>query len=52
MEDCKEARINTDLLSGEIVKNGEISWVRILEKAGHDELAYRLTLKYLRQKGI
>jgi hypothetical protein len=38
-------------LSEEILKNGEISWARILEMADYDELIYKLTLKYLRQKG-
>jgi hypothetical protein len=52
MEECKEeARKNTELLSDEILKNGEVSWARILEMAGYDELVYKLTLKYLRQKG-
>jgi len=51
-EECKEeARKNTELLSDEILKNGEISWARILEVANYDELVYKLTLKYLRQKG-
>lgn len=50
MDQCKEeARKNTDLLSKEISKNGEVSWTRILEVADHDELVYKLTLKYLRQ---
>ncbi len=53
MEQCKEeARKNTESLSNEILKNGEeISWERILEMADYDELVYKLTLKYLRQKG-
>jgi hypothetical protein len=51
-EECKEeARKNTELLSDEILKNGEVSWTRILEMADYDELVYKLTLKYLRQKG-
>jgi hypothetical protein len=51
-EECKEdARKNTELLSEEILKNGEVSWARILEMADYDELVYKLTLKYLRQKG-
>jgi hypothetical protein len=51
-EECKEyARKNTELLSDEILKNGEVSWARILEMAEYDELVYKLTLKYLRQKG-
>ena len=52
MEQCKEeARKNTELLSEEILKKGEVSWARILEVTDYDELVYKLTLKYLRQKG-
>ena len=52
MEQSKEeARKNTELLSAEILMKGEVSWSRILETAGYDELVYKLTLKYLRQKG-
>ena len=52
-EECKEeARKNAELLSNEILKNGEVSWTRILETADYDELVYKLTLKYLRQKGF
>jgi hypothetical protein len=39
----------TEILTHEILKNGEVSWTRILEAADHDELVYKLTLKYLRQ---
>jgi hypothetical protein len=41
----------TEILSHEILKNGEVSWTRVLEVADHDELVYKLTLKYLRQRG-
>ena len=52
MEQCKEeARKNTELLSDEILKKGEVSWATILEITDFDELVYKLTLKYLRQKG-
>jgi hypothetical protein len=52
MEQCREeARKNTEILSHEILKNGEVSWTRVLEVADHDELVYKLTLKYLRQRG-
>jgi hypothetical protein len=52
MEQCKkEARKNTQLLSEEILKKDQVSWNTILETAGHDELVYKLTLKYLRQQG-
>jgi hypothetical protein len=52
MEQCRElARKNTEILSHEILENGEVSWTRVLEVAEHDELVYKLTLKYLRQRG-
>ncbi|MGE5662350.1 MAG: hypothetical protein ACM3X1_08905 [Ignavibacteriales bacterium] len=51
-EKCKEeARQNTEFLSKEILEEGEVSWARILEVTDYDELVYKLTLKYLRQKG-
>jgi hypothetical protein len=51
--ECKEeAAINADSLSEEIYKLGEISWKRVLDSANYDELIYKLTLKYLRQKGF
>ena len=51
-EECKEeARQKTEILSKEILEKGEVSWARILEVADFDELVYKLTLKYLRQKG-
>ncbi|MGH9953882.1 MAG: hypothetical protein ACRD5J_19880, partial [Nitrososphaeraceae archaeon] len=52
MEQCKEeAKENTRVLSKELLENGEVSWTRVLDKAGNDELVYKLTLKYLRQQG-
>jgi hypothetical protein len=51
-EECKEeARQNSEFLSKEILEKGEVSWGRIMEIADYDELVYKLTLKYLRQKG-
>lgn len=51
-EDCKsEARKNTQGLSKEIQSKNEISWNHILEVADHDEIVYKLTLKYLREMG-
>jgi hypothetical protein len=53
MERCKEeARENTRILSKEVLENGEVSWTRVLDMADHDELVYKLTLKYLRQQGF
>jgi hypothetical protein len=52
MEDCRQgARKATELLSDEISNKGEVSWKRVLEATDYDELVYKLTLKYLRQKG-
>lgn len=52
MEECrKEARKTTQLLSEEVSNAGEVSWKRVLELTDYDELVYKLTLKYLRQKG-
>ena len=52
MDQCREeAKKNMEILSNEILERGEVSWTRILEAADHDELVYKLTLKYLRQRG-
>ncbi|MGC1929922.1 MAG: hypothetical protein WA667_13175 [Candidatus Nitrosopolaris sp.] len=51
-EDCKvEARRTSSILSEEILLKNEISWNRILEVSDHDEIVYKLTLKYLRETG-
>ena len=34
-----------------IAKNGKITWMELLETVNHDELVYKLTLKYLRRDG-
>ena len=52
MEECRqEARKTTELLSEELSNTGEVSWKRVLEVTDYDELVYKLTLKYLRQRG-
>ena len=52
MEECRqEARKTKELLSEEISNTGEVSWKRVLDLTNYDELVYKLTLKYLRQKG-
>ncbi|MEO9364066.1 MAG: hypothetical protein ABI348_09215 [Nitrososphaera sp.] len=52
-EQCrKEARGVTSTLEGEIAQSGEVPWSRVLEAAGHDEIVYKLALKYLREKGF
>ena len=34
-----------------IDNNGKILWTEILEKVDHDEIIYKLTLKFLRRDG-
>ncbi len=34
-----------------IETNGKVLWTEILSKVDHDELVYKLTLKYLRRDG-
>jgi hypothetical protein len=46
------AFFNSNLLSSEINDQGEVSWTRVLTVANNDELIYKLTLKYLRQRGF
>ena len=46
-----EARRTSSILSEEILLKNEISWNRILEVSDHDEIVYKLTLKYLREMG-
>jgi len=39
-------------LQKHIEKNGKILWNELLERVDHDELVYKLTLKYLRRDGF
>ena len=52
-EDCKKIAesINTKL-KPEILKNGSFTWSELLVKVEHDELIYKLVLKYLRRDGF
>jgi hypothetical protein len=47
--DKKQEKV--ELLSEEISNTREVSWKKVLEVTDYDELVYKLTLKYLRQKG-
>ncbi len=38
-------------LAKKIEQTGEVLWREILQVSGHDELVYKLTLKYLRRDG-
>lgn len=49
---CKEIAESTNTeLKKEVEKNGKVLWSNLLEKVDHDELVYKLTLKYLRRDG-
>ena len=51
-DQCKEISesMNPDFKK-HISKNSKILWTEILEKVDHDELIYKLTLKFLRRDG-
>jgi hypothetical protein len=52
-EQCRqEARGVAGILEGEIAHSGAAPWSRVLEAADHDEIVYKLALKYLREKGF
>ncbi len=49
-DECKKiAKVLNVELQGQIRAQGRVLWKDILTKTGHDELVYKLTLKYLRQ---
>ncbi len=51
-DECRqEARQAAEILAAEIARSGEVSWSRVIEASGHDEIVYKLSLKYLREKG-
>ena len=52
-EDCKKIAegINTKL-KPTITDNESMSWKQLSEEVNHDELVYKLVLKYLRRDGF
>lgn len=51
-DECKEIAENISTqLQKQITKNGKVLWSDILSKVDHDELVYKLTLKFLRRDG-
>lgn len=51
-DQCKQmAETLNSELKDIIEKQGKIQWSEILAKVDHDELVYKLTLKYLRRDG-
>ncbi len=52
-EQCAQIAETVNIeLQKHIEKNGKIFWKELLEKVDHDELVYKLTLKYLRRDGF
>ncbi len=51
-DQCREIAesINPDFKK-QIEQKGKILWTEILDQVDHDELIYKLTLKYLRRDG-
>jgi len=51
-EECKQlAEDFTAHLKPKITEEGKLAWSALLETVNHDELVYKLTLKYLRRDG-
>ena len=51
-DQCRDiAKSITTQLEKQIEEHGKIAWDEIMSKVDHDELVYKLTLKYLRQDG-
>ena len=51
-EQCMEiAETMNTQFQKHISENGNLLWTELLEKVDHDELVYKLTLKYLRRDG-
>ena len=51
-EECKQlAEDFTSQLKPKISEDGKLAWSTLLETVNHDELVYKLTLKYLRRDG-
>jgi hypothetical protein len=51
-DQCREIAesINPDFKT-QIDQKGKVLWTEILDQVNHDELIYKLTLKYLRRDG-
>ena len=51
-EQCKQIAENISTgIAKKIDETGVVLWTEILETVDHDELVYKLTLKYLRRDG-
>ena len=51
-DQCKEIAESMNVnIKKEIENKGKVLWSELLDKVDHDELVYKLTLKYLRRDG-
>ena len=51
-EECKNLAESFSIkLQSQIEKQGKVTWKQLLELVDHDEIVYKLVLKYLRQAG-
>lgn len=52
-DQCKEIAEKMNLLLQQQINNkGKVLWSDLLEQVNHDEIVYKLTLKYLRRDGF
>ncbi|MEX2313618.1 MAG: hypothetical protein WD650_06465 [Nitrosopumilaceae archaeon] len=52
-DQCREIAKSINIqIQKQILENGKVSWAELLEKVDHDELVYKLSLKYLRLDGF
>jgi hypothetical protein len=52
-EQCSEIAKSINVqIQKQILEKGRVSWKELLEKVDHDELVYKLSLKYLRLDGF
>ncbi len=52
-DECKQIAEKMNLILQEQIRDkGKVLWTDLLEQADHDEIVYKLTLKYLRRDGF
>ncbi len=51
-DECRQIAEKMNLVLQEQIRaKGKVLWTDLLEQADHDEIVYKLTLKYLRRDG-
>ncbi len=51
-DECRQIAEKMNLILHEQIRaKGKVLWTDLLEQADHDEIVYKLTLKYLRRDG-